>query len=175
VHRHVRFTGGLRLLGHPAAGRHPAGHVAAHELDEGVLQGGQQRSRPVAGRLEQAAGLGVDPLGFVGLPGAPGQEGPQPELEGGPPGVVDRRGQHPVDGPQRRYSHGAVDVGAVVDNPVGVEDHAVENGEPAFVVGGQDLGQAAEDDQCLPVGLAALGLPHRLAERLDTVGIARFR
>ena len=73
------------------------------------------------------AGFGVDPVGLVGVPGAPGQERPEPVLERRPAGGVDAGRKQRIDGLQRRHGDGAVDVGPVIDDPVGLQDHAVED------------------------------------------------
>ena len=126
----------------------------------------------VAGAREQLVRLLAGLVCRLEVARPPGEEIREAELDDRPPRMVGGALEQAVDRAQGPDRDRGVGLGAVVDQPLRARVHRLEHLEPALVVGGQQVDELGLQLERLAVGLAPLGLAHRVEQHLDRLGIA---
>ena len=121
--------------------------------------------------FEQVACLLDHRFGAARVAAAPGEEAAEVELHGRAAGRIGIHLHELLDVAHRADRGPHRLVRPVIDDPVGLPRECVENVEPAAVTRRQDDEQGVEQGERLVMLLAGLGLPQRLAQRLDRFGV----
>ena len=77
-----------------------------------------------------------------------------------------------VDGAQGLDGDRGVGLGPVVDQPLRALVHRIQHLEPAGVVGREQVDELGLQLERLAVGLASLGLAHRVQQHVDGLGVS---
>ena len=102
----------------------------------------------------------------------PDPEAAQSQLDDRVAQQIVGRAQHFLDCAHRPHADRGVEVGLVVDHPLGIPRHGVEHASPARVAGGQQVEQPIQDRHRLAVGLSLLGLLEGIDESVDAFFLA---
>ena len=130
------------------------GDVAGDGGEVAQLVGAQERLAGFPARLEQDLGLADQPAPFVDLTHGPRQQAAQVELDGRSGRGVGRAFHDLLDGAHGPHADLGAGVGAVVDDPFGLQGHRAEHPVPAAVACRHELEEGIEQRQRLAVMLS---------------------